>query len=70
MASKKKEHEDTTKKGPKWAKNRKNRMRRKASRQKKRTEASRLGVIILPRTEVERSPTPASLHDFGDPETP
>ena len=71
MANKKKESKVPTERGPNWSKNQKNKMRRKASRQRKRATAKRaFGVIVLARTEIVRSPTPASMHDFGDPPTP
>lgn len=71
MSHKKKGNGEAPKKGPNWARNQKNKVRRRASRQKKK-EAAKLsiGVICLARTEIVRSPTPASIHDFGDPESP
>jgi hypothetical protein len=70
MANKKKGSEDPPQKGPNWSRNQKNKIRRKASRQRKKEAKLTIGVIVLARTDIVRSPTPASLHDFGDPQSP
>ncbi|CAH1728933.1 unnamed protein product [Chironomus riparius] len=71
MANKKKATQVTPKRDLNCAKNPKSKLRRKAIRTRKRATAKRaIGVIVLARTDIVRSPTPASMHDFGDPQTP
>jgi len=46
MSHKKKGNEEAPKKGPNWARNQKNKVRRRASRQKKK-EAAKLSIGVI-----------------------